>query len=177
MPCYYCTGLKSAWNRIVSRGPKVVGSSLMQTQAKVHAFSAACALKQLGTPCVAWILPWGLNDFAWSASSDLSARSQHVIDLCHCLSCRMMRQVSTMRRLALTGYPLQNKLEEYYQMILWVSTTCVTCQSRTPYSVCGVHVGTLVSPRFRKYSCSQLPGQHDHTSELNKIICFLHQLS
>jgi superfamily II DNA or RNA helicase len=35
--------------------------------------------------------------------------------------CRMMRQLASRRRLALTGYPLQNNLNEYYQMILWVS--------------------------------------------------------
>jgi SNF2 family DNA or RNA helicase len=35
--------------------------------------------------------------------------------------CRLMRQLSSRRRLALTGYPLQNNLEEYYQMIMWVS--------------------------------------------------------
>jgi hypothetical protein len=34
--------------------------------------------------------------------------------------CRMMRQLGSRRRLALTGYPLQNNLNEYYQMILWV---------------------------------------------------------
>lgn len=35
--------------------------------------------------------------------------------------CRSMRQLASRRRLALTGYPLQNNMNEYYQMILWVS--------------------------------------------------------
>jgi hypothetical protein len=35
--------------------------------------------------------------------------------------CRSMRQLESRRRLALTGYPLQNNMNEYYQMILWVS--------------------------------------------------------
>jgi hypothetical protein len=38
--------------------------------------------------------------------------------------CRTMRQLESRRRLALTGYPLQNNMNEYYQMILWVSGWC-----------------------------------------------------
>jgi SNF2 family DNA or RNA helicase len=32
-----------------------------------------------------------------------------------------MRQLAVRRRLALTGYPLQNSLGEYYELIRWVS--------------------------------------------------------
>lgn len=33
---------------------------------------------------------------------------------------KAMQQINTRCRLALTGYPLQNNMEEYYNMIYWV---------------------------------------------------------
>lgn len=49
------------------------------------------------------------------------ADEAHVMKNAETAKCRLMRQLSSRRRLALTGYPLQNNLEEYYQMIMWVS--------------------------------------------------------
>jgi SNF2 family DNA or RNA helicase len=34
---------------------------------------------------------------------------------------KAMRQLAAQRRLALTGYPLQNNLDEYFELIRWVS--------------------------------------------------------
>jgi hypothetical protein len=52
------------------------------------------------------------------------ASTIHTAALCHLTHVqvvRAMRQLATRRRLALTGYPLQNNLDEYYELIRWVS--------------------------------------------------------
>jgi hypothetical protein len=56
----------------------------------------------------------------------LLSASLVIVDEAHVLKnadtrvCRATRHLATRRRLALTGYPLQNNLSEYFQMIAWV---------------------------------------------------------
>jgi transcriptional regulator ATRX len=56
----------------------------------------------------------------------LEVPSLVVVDEAHALKSRKalphqaLSQVATRRRIALTGYPLQNNLDEYYTMICWV---------------------------------------------------------
>lgn len=48
------------------------------------------------------------------------ADEAHELKNAKTLRCRAMQQLRSRRRLALTGYPLQNNLKEYYEMISWV---------------------------------------------------------
>lgn len=67
---------------------------------------------------------------------------------------RALMQIQTKRRLALTGYPLQNKLTEYYTMVNWVRQDLLDDER--------AFKETFVAPitKGQPYSSEGVPGRH-----------------
>eukprot|EP00775_Hariotina_reticulata_P004934 gene4934-5176_t len=94
------------------------------------------------------------------------ADEAHVMKNAETAKCRLMRQLSSRRRLALTGYPLQNNLEEYYQMIMWVQEYFMDHGEFSRKFIDPIQAGQQSgsSAWERKKMARQLSVLHDHTS-------------